>query len=1141
MNDSTRYSSSNAMTKRILLTTTDPGVGGVYQHNHILVSVLVQKYAVSILQPEHIHKHLTTEKTRAEESLGVKHYWLDASSQDLLKTLREINPDLIICSNSDPFSNFLIKRLAIQENIPFIVIEGLVEPLSNSEVFPYLSELYQHYQQARAVITVSHHNLNLLHQSFNLPPDKGQVIYYGRNPDYFALPDRQQRENLRLQLNIPTDAIVCFTSARIERRKGYQYQVEAIKKLKDTSAWPKLYFVWAGSGIFDPQLEHHIRQEIERLKLETQVKLLGQLPSVLDWLDIADIFILPSEAEGMPLAVMEAMAKGLAVIATEVSGIPEELGDTGKLLPDPNLNPDLTVQALVETLQEWVDSPSQIQTIGSVCRSRALELFQEERMIQETLKVVQRAFLPSGDYASPGLQVVQPDRHFPNMVVGDLNNSGWPYLRRSIPHNWYVDQRQPTIGFLNRDEALIVYNTALQFQGKKALEVGCWLGWSACHLALAGLDLDVIDPLLEQPGIYTSVTDSLRSAGVLDRVNLISGYSPQAVQILADGQQRTWSLIFIDGDHDAPAPRQDAILCAQYAEPDALIIFHDLNSPDVAEGLDYLRDQGWQTMIYQTMQIMGVAWRGNVKPIEHIPDPNVSWILPPHLKGYTVSGVDSTTDNFQSLDNKKPVVLIDGVFFQLFKTGIATVWKSLLKVWSTENFAQNIVVLDRMGTVPKIANLRYRIVPPFNVNDLDNDRALLQAICDEEKADLFMSTYFTTPISTPSVLMLYDMIPELMQQNMNHPFWRGKHYAIDYSSAYLCISENTARDLLRFFPQVAEDKVTVAYCGVSDRFAPASSAEVQTFKTKYGISKPYFLLVGPGSGYKNSILFFAAFSQLCTRQGFELVCTGLQGTLPNEFRNYTAGTIVHSLQLEDQELRLAYGGAVALVYPSKYEGFGLPVVEAMACGCPVITTRNASLPEVAGEAALYVDDSQAIELAEALCEIQKPAVRQHLIAKGLTQAKQFSWQSMADTVRSVLIQTSLAALNLKANHWIVFPDWSQGEEDLAIELQGIIKVIISLPNPDSIGLLIESGPLSEEEGNLFLANLAMNLLMEEEIEVNEESAITLTGQLSSLQWQELLPRLKGRVSFNLENEEAIAKIGADFLEVWSIEKIQEAF
>jgi len=249
--------------------------------------------------------------------------------------------------------------------------------------------------------------------------------------------------------------------------------------------------------------------------------------------------------------------------------------------------------------------------------------------------------IPVGDYISPNFQKIMPDRCFPNLIVGDPSTQPWKYLRREISHNWYVDQRQPYVGFLSRDEAHILYNTALQFAGKPALEIGCWLGWSACHLALAGVNLDVIDPMLNQDDFFGSVARSLIMAGVMPRVNLVPGFSPAEVEGLIVKNNQLWSLIFIDGNHEAPGPLEDAITCAKYAAPDALILFHDLAAPDVSQGLDYLKSQGWQTMVYQTMQIMGVAWRGNVQPIQHIPDPSINWHIPVHLQHYEVSGIDN--------------------------------------------------------------------------------------------------------------------------------------------------------------------------------------------------------------------------------------------------------------------------------------------------------------------------------------------------------------------------------------------------------------------------------------------------------------------------------------------------------------------
>ena len=177
---------------------------------------------------------------------------------------------------------------------------------------------------------------------------------------------------------------------------------------------------------------------------------------------------------------------------------------------------------------------------------------------------------PQGDYLSPGLAVIKPDAHFPNMIIGDKNNCDWEYLRREVDHNWYVDRRWPSIGFLDRDEAHILYNSALQFRKKRALEIGCWLGWSACHLALAGVDIDVIDPLLADSRVQDSVTASLSSAAVSCDVVLVPGKSPEAVLAIAGEEKHKWSFIFIDGDHRHPSPVLDAH--AAHEKPVALDI-----------------------------------------------------------------------------------------------------------------------------------------------------------------------------------------------------------------------------------------------------------------------------------------------------------------------------------------------------------------------------------------------------------------------------------------------------------------------------------------------------------------------------------------------------------------------------------------
>jgi hypothetical protein len=239
------------------------------------------------------------------------------------------------------------------------------------------------------------------------------------------------------------------------------------------------------------------------------------------------------------------------------------------------------------------------------------------------------------DYVSPGLVTVRLDRFYPHLAAGDPDACPWPYLRREVPHVWYIDERHPRCGQLSRDEAMILYNTARGLDGARALEIGCWKGWSTGHLIAAGLRLDVVDPVLQQPQFLVDVHGAATAIcaehpGTTPPL-LSAGPSPDTVDALASAREERWRFFFIDGSHHAPAPLHDAWACHRHAAESAVIVLHDLVSPDVAQGLDYLAQQGWSTAVYQTMQIMAVAWRGALTPVPHQPDPAVDWQMPHHL------------------------------------------------------------------------------------------------------------------------------------------------------------------------------------------------------------------------------------------------------------------------------------------------------------------------------------------------------------------------------------------------------------------------------------------------------------------------------------------------------------------------------
>ncbi|MGB0564442.1 MAG: glycosyltransferase family 4 protein, partial [Spirulinaceae cyanobacterium] len=336
------------------------------------------------------------------------------------------------------------------------------------------------------------------------------------------------------------------------------------------------------------------------------------------------------------------------------------------------------------------------------------------------------------------------------------------------------------------------------------------------------------------------------------------------------------------------------------------------------------------------------------------------------------------------------------------------------------------------------------------------------------------------------------------------------------------------------FPAQAEHPATVAHCGVDPLFSPATGAEIEQFRRHYGIQKPYFLLVAPSTGYKNAQLFFQAFAQLPSRAGFDLVCTSKSAWLDPQLRQFVPGTTIHILKLTDAELRLAYAGAIALVYPSRYEGFGMPVVEALACGCPVITSPVSSLPEVGGDAVLYVQPDDLGGMMDTLGEIQKTGLRRSLRVAGLRQAAKFTWANTAAQIQQALIGATLPLGDLQDNNYLVVPDWTAEETVLVEAIAPLLRHFSQQENPVTLVFYAEAA--ARETMDLLLSGLAFELMMTEGLALEEKVVFTVVGALYPLQWSVLLPHLQGRLPLACEDEGAIATLPDDLPVVDSLVK-----
>lgn len=348
-------------------------------------------------------------------------------------------------------------------------------------------------------------------------------------------------------------------------------------------------------------------------------------------------------------------------------------------------------------------------------------------------------------------------------------------------------------------------------------------------------------------------------------------------------------------------------------------------------------------------------------------------------------------------------VVIDLIFFQYHRTGIARLWESLFNCWEHTPFAKQLLLLDREGTAPHYKNIRSVTIPRHRYGARSQDITILQQACDAHNAATFLSTYYTRPASTPSTMVVYDMIPEALAMDLTDPMWLEKADAIAHAQNFIAISQSTQVDLSRFYG-IAPERITVAHCGVDQRFQPGTAQEVQEFRNRFAISRPYLLFVGSRGGYKNTQLLFSAFQYLPQPHDLEILFTGGHTTLEPHLQKLSHGVPHRICQLSDEDLVLAYSGAVALIYPSYYEGFGLPLLEAMACGCPVITTRTSSIPEVAQGHAIYIPPNSPQALSKAICEIRDPARRQLLIAGGRQHARGFRWELMAERMRRIFLE-----------------------------------------------------------------------------------------------------------------------------------------
>lgn len=244
-------------------------------------------------------------------------------------------------------------------------------------------------------------------------------------------------------------------------------------------------------------------------------------------------------------------------------------------------------------------------------------------------------------------------------------------------------------------------------------------------------------------------------------------------------------------------------------------------------------------------------------------------------------------------------------------------------------------------------------------------------------------------------------------------FSTGMSKAVRTADTIITDSQFTANELVSF-AGVRQDRIRVIPCGIDhERFhPPEDTSRLEEVRSRYNLPAAFYLFVGQPSKQKNFRLIVESYASGSTGSEFRLPVvvtwgrrrrTLFEDTLARIEQTGLSGLFQFAGYVRDEDLPLVYAAARALLYPSRYEGFGLPPLEAMACGTPVVCSNSTSLPEVVGDATLLIDPEQPGSLSEALRKVNQESTRRELVKKGLERAQAFSWQSTAKQVAQQIL------------------------------------------------------------------------------------------------------------------------------------------
>lgn len=338
-------------------------------------------------------------------------------------------------------------------------------------------------------------------------------------------------------------------------------------------------------------------------------------------------------------------------------------------------------------------------------------------------------------------------------------------------------------------------------------------------------------------------------------------------------------------------------------------------------------------------------------------------------------------------------VTLDAIAFGLqSRGGISNYWDRLIKeILKNKKISSQIIIPKKISYTDFDTGLYSKLNLEKNI--LPNSLNRYLKVKDNGGCDIFHTSYYRQPKkkNTKYIVTVYDFIYERYSsgpKRLIHSFQKSQ--SIKKADAVICISESTLNDVQRFIPEIDPSRLHVVHLGVDQNdFYPEKNSDFNNLNNNV-------LYVGQRVGYKRFDLAIQALS-LCPDLTLGIVGPPLSKKEVVLLNSNLFGRWYSFGSVSNEKLRQLYSNSLAFIFPSDYEGFGLPILEAMACGCPVVASNLSSFPEVGGHAALYSYEQNPEEYATALNKLYSSStLRNNLVKSGLMKIENFSWKKVCD-------------------------------------------------------------------------------------------------------------------------------------------------